>query len=161
MLRSLRPALLLLAAGGLSGCATIIEGTSQEITVKTDPIGAHCALYREGVRLGDIPSTPGVLTIKKTGKDIAVACVKPGFKMLTLRDKSDLDAATVGNVLIGGLVGVVVDAASGANNKYTSPVVVTLQANDPGAADASLPTTLATPEQPVAKDQPKPTTPSS
>ena len=36
------------AAIFLSGCASIVEGTSQEILVNTNPVGASCDFVREG-----------------------------------------------------------------------------------------------------------------
>ena len=37
-------AALAMVALPLRACATIIDGTSQEITVNTNPISAHCGL---------------------------------------------------------------------------------------------------------------------
>jgi hypothetical protein len=39
---------------------------------------------------------------------------------------SKFTGATVGNILLGGIVGVVVDAASGANNKYPERVTIVM-----------------------------------
>src|SRR4051812_22968900 len=64
----------LLALGlALSGCASVIEGTNQVITVNTNPDGATCTLNRmpEGV-IGEIKNTPAGVTIRKTKYDITV-----------------------------------------------------------------------------------------
>ena len=37
-----------------AGCATVFDGTSQEITVNTNPSGADCVFYREGVQIGTV-----------------------------------------------------------------------------------------------------------
>ena len=46
-----------LAAGLLlQGCATIVEGTGQNVSVATNPPGATCTVDRAGARLGMTPS---------------------------------------------------------------------------------------------------------
>ena len=65
----------------LSACASIIEGTTQQIVVNTNPPGADCGLYREeGVRIAAIQKTPGKALIEKTKNDIWIVCVKPGYQ---------------------------------------------------------------------------------
>lgn len=110
----------------LSACSTIIEGRSQEITVNTSPPGASCDLIRQDVSLGNIESTPGGVYIQKTKYDIKVVCKKKGYETATYLDKSDYAAAAFGNILIGGLIGAGVDAGTGAQNKYDTPVNITL-----------------------------------
>jgi hypothetical protein len=41
-------------------------------------------------------------------------------------NKSGNAKATLGNILLGGVVGWGIDSATGADNKYTSPVNITL-----------------------------------
>ncbi|MEP0709518.1 MAG: hypothetical protein ABJL17_16450 [Parvibaculum sp.] len=110
----------------LSACSSIIEGTSQEITVNTNPDGADCSLVREGVSIARINPTPGAATIKKTKYDISIECTKAGYSKATFLNHSDVAGATVGNVILGGGVGWAIDSASGADNKYETPVNITL-----------------------------------
>ncbi len=110
----------------LTGCASIIEGTSQEIVVNTAPDGADCALMREGVAIGRVNPTPGAATIKKSKHDINIVCNKKGYQETTYFNKSDVAGATAGNIILGGGIGWAIDSASGADNKYTSPVNITL-----------------------------------
>ena len=42
-----------------SGCATIVEGTDQTVTIMTDPTGATCRLERDGSTIGIVNATPG------------------------------------------------------------------------------------------------------
>ena len=131
----------------LSGCSTIIDGTSQQIAVNTNPSGADCGLYREGVRIGEVANTPGSVLIKKSKHDISVVCVKDGYQQATYFNKSGVAGATFGNILLGGGVGWIVDSAAGADNKYDSPVNITLPAVQLGAAPvpAVLPTSFVVP----------------
>jgi hypothetical protein len=64
----------------LSAFSSIIEGTSQEISINTNPPGADCSLDRQGVSIAHVNPTPGTATIKKTKYDITVACKKPGYQ---------------------------------------------------------------------------------
>ena len=109
-----------------SGCASIVEGRSQDISVNTDPPGAVCVFTRNNVTLGFISPTPGTLHIRKTKHDIVIKCSKPGYQDVTYMNKSDSAGATFGNILAGGLIGWGVDSAAGADNKYESPVNLTL-----------------------------------
>ncbi len=142
----------------LSGCSTIINGTSQQIVVNTNPSGADCGLYRQGIRIGEVANTPGSVLIQKTKHDISVVCVKDGYQQATYFNKSGVAGATFGNIILGGGVGWIVDSASGSDNKYDSPVNLTLPATQTGVAQVApvLPSSFALP--PPAVVAAKPTT---
>ncbi len=117
---------LLAAVCGLTACSSIVEGTSQELVINTNPAGANCALIREGQVIGRVSETPGGITIKKSKHDITVECTKKGYKKAVFFNKSDVAGATVGNILLGGGIGWAIDSANGADNKYTTPMNITL-----------------------------------
>ena len=110
----------------IAGCSSIIEGRSQEIMVNTNPPGATCKFSRLGQTLATISPTPGSAYIEKTKYDITITCNKKGYEEATYLNHSGAAAATVGNILLGGGIGWAVDSASGADNKYDSPVNITL-----------------------------------
>lgn len=110
----------------LPACSSIVEGTSQELVINTTPEGANCALEREGQVIGRINPTPGGITIKKSKHDIEVTCTKAGYETATFHNKSDVAGATVGNILLGGGIGWAIDSANGADNKYETPMNITL-----------------------------------
>jgi uncharacterized protein YceK len=110
----------------LSGCATIIKGSSQEITVNTNPTAASCALNREGTKIGEVNPTPGMAKVDKTKNDITVICDKDGYQQATYMAHSDIEGATFGNIALGGLIGWGVDSATGSDNHYQSPINITL-----------------------------------
>jgi hypothetical protein len=133
-LQDMRPLLLIVPLVALSGCASIIEGSTQEITVNTTPAGAKCAMMRNGQHIAEVASSPGSAVIKKTGADVTISCTKPGYQEASVVDNSDVAAATFGNIIAGGLVGVVIDAADGSIHKYDPAVSVTLEPLVPPAA---------------------------
>ncbi len=139
---SVRPHFLLTMAVviGLSilstGCATITSGTSQTIAVTTDPAGADCQFTRDGKLVGRINPTPGVMPVSKATGNIGVSCTREGYQPTVGSVSSEFQAATFGNILLGGVIGVVVDAASGAMNKYPEQVsFVLIPLSFPSAAD--------------------------
>ena len=121
-----RIVVLLACAAPLGACSSIIEGTSQEIFVNTNPTGAACDFIREGRSISRITRTPQAVTIKKTKHDITIECELAGYQKATYHNKSDAAGATFGNIVLGGGIGWAIDSASGADNKYTSPVNITL-----------------------------------
>jgi hypothetical protein len=125
--RALTRSVVAICAAALGGCSSIIEGTSQEITINTNPAGASCVLMREGQPIGSVNPTPGIiLLVKKTKYDITIACDRPGFDQATFLNHSGAAGATFGNIILGGGIGWAIDSASGADNKYESPVNLTL-----------------------------------
>lgn len=114
------------AALALAGCSTIVEGRSQSININTNPAGADCALKRQGGVIGRVNPTPGAALIEKSKHDISIECSKAGYQTASFNNHSDVAGATVGNVLIGGLIGWGIDSATGADNKYDGNVNITL-----------------------------------
>ena len=125
------------SAAALASCSSIIEGTSQEISVNTNPAGASCSLNRQDLSIGRIDTTPGTVKIQKTKDDITIVCKKDGYQDATYLDQSGSAAATVGNIILGGGIGWAIDSATGADNKYDSPVNITLAPNDAGQSPAN------------------------
>lgn len=110
----------------LTGCATITTGSGQAIAVNTDPEGADCTLTRDGVVLARVNPTPGSIHVEKSSTDLTVLCRRDGYQETGGKIGSEFQPATLGNIILGGIVGVVVDAASGAMTKYPTAVTFKL-----------------------------------
>jgi hypothetical protein len=127
-----RRLLLILAAGlALSGCASIVEGTTQQIMIETDPRGAQCVGTRQGERLFDVPEGQPVM-VSKSRHAIVVECSAPGMtprRVLVDSQITSMGAASI--ALDGGLT----DYATGALNAYPSAVFVRLAPIPVGAAN--------------------------
>lgn len=143
-------------AASVSGCATVTTGTTQPINIDSDPQAAECTLTREGNVLGTV-TTPAPLTIKRHASTIHVVCRKPGYEDGRSVMNSRFESASAGNFLVGGIIGVMVDASSGANSRYESNVMVRLTPMSPAdqAAAATRPPSTPAP-QPVAAPAPQP-----
>jgi hypothetical protein len=109
----------------LSGCASIFEGTTQQISVTTTPAGARCTFWRNGTLISDIASTPGSVTIRKTKDDLTIVCDKRGYGTATYVNHSGLAMATFANILTAGLAWAY-DSTRGADNKYEGQVSLAL-----------------------------------
>jgi hypothetical protein len=110
-----------------SGCATIVKGSSQGVTVKTDPPGAICDLTKNGKSMGVVNPTPGTVQLGKGGKALDVTCRKSGYLDSSATLTSSFQGWTLGNLVLGGIVGLVVDAGSGAAYQYRSEIFLKLQ----------------------------------
>ncbi len=115
----------------LPACATVVNGTSQDVAVSTSPPGAACAVDRAGARLGVVPQTPGSLHVEKSKNDLTVTCGKAGFQTAAVTHSPSFSFMTFGNFFVGGLVGAAVDMASGANYQYPGDIRINL-AGDSG-----------------------------
>ena len=125
--------LLIAPLAMLGACATLVNGTTQTVTVSTTPAAASCTLDRMGARVGAISATPGSVRLDKSKNDLAVTCSKDGFQTATVSHAPSFSGATFGNIIAGGVVGVIVNAASGANYSYPDDIRMDMAAN-PGAS---------------------------
>jgi hypothetical protein len=131
-----RLATVLGLAMALSACATVLGGTTQEVFIETDPPGAECKLDRLGASVAWVKPTPGRANVSRSKETMVVTCVLNGYEQANDTLSSSFTGATFGNILVGGLVGIAVDAASGANNKYPERITVIM-------TPASFPTDAA------------------
>jgi len=110
----------------LASCASIVEGTDQTVIVKTDPSEAACALTQEGNKVAEIGSTPSTVILEKSAEDLTIECTKDGYFNEISSVPSSFEGMTFGNIIFGGIIGVGIDAASGAMHHYPEEVTVLL-----------------------------------
>jgi hypothetical protein len=123
--------LLLAAAIALPcfGCASVTRGTTENISIATTPAGATAEI--SGLDIPTACVTPCVVVAKRSA-DITVTINKEGYERqiipLTKEIPGSGAAGFAGNILAGGLIGMGVDAATGAALDHKpNPVIVTLQ----------------------------------
>src|SRR5689334_9040204 len=108
---------LLCASIVLGGCATVVKGTDQQVSLDTPGYpGATCTLTSNAFGMRRVV-TPAVVDLPKSKHNVAVNC-KKGCAKGSGVISSGVEAMTAGNVIVGGVIGLGVDAATGAMNKY-------------------------------------------
>nr|WP_315596214.1 hypothetical protein [uncultured Cupriavidus sp.] len=131
---------IMFATGLLTGCASIVSGTSQIVSVESRDndqphSGAKCKLTNSKGTY--YVTTPGTVTVHRAYGDLNVRCDKAGQEPGLATVKSTTKAMAFGNVIFGGAVGVVVDTASGAAYDYPNVISVRMGMN----SIVSVPTT--------------------
>lgn len=123
---------LFLGLLSLSGCATITSGTSQAVNIVTekDVQEAKCELTDKKGGKWFVPSTPGSATVRKGDGPLSIICKKNGYKTAKLMVDETLVPATFGNIILGGGIGILVDAASGAAQQYPDQILVWMEPED-------------------------------
>lgn len=110
----------------LPGCSTIVRGTTQAVAVQTPGVEkAECELHSEGIGSKQVV-TPATIVLDKSQHDIEVSCHKRCYTDGRGVIQSHTEEMAAGNVLVGGVVGLGVDAASGAMNKYEPEVHISM-----------------------------------
>lgn len=110
----------------LTGCSTIVKGTQQQVSVATPGVqDAMCTLSSPAVGTRTV-QTPGTIVLPKSKHDVAVSCVKQCYTTGVGVLASETEIMTAGNVLFGGVIGLGIDAASGAMNKYQPGVEIAM-----------------------------------
>ncbi|QDU34865.1 PEGA domain protein [Poriferisphaera corsica] len=92
-----------------TGCATIISGTTQDITISTEPSGA--ILNVNGMTL----ESPATVTLSRKNNHV-VEVTKPGYQTTQVNIEKGLNGWVFGNIVFGGIIGGVVDIATGSIN---------------------------------------------
>jgi hypothetical protein len=109
-----------------AACSTITEGTTQSLAVMTpDAPSANCTLTTP--KHTWFVRTPGSVTIEKSNDDIAIVCRKEGYANGVATLPSNFEGMTWGNIIFGGIIGVGVDAASGAMHEYPTSVSIYME----------------------------------
>ena len=110
---------VLVAGFVAAGCASITKGTTQSISLDTPGApGTNCTLTSEGIGGSKTVTTPATVMLAKSQHNVAVSCKKECFQDGVGIIASSTESMTAGNILVGGVVGLAVDDASGAMNKY-------------------------------------------
>ena len=99
---------MMLSFGLLAGCASIIHGTQQTETIKSEPGGA--TIMVDNHSYGTTPKT----VVLKRSRVHTVKLSLPGYQPASFKLTKHLSGWYFGNILFGGAIGLVVDAADGA-----------------------------------------------
>jgi hypothetical protein len=110
----------------LPSCATIVKGTTQTIAINSPgAAGARCQLRSGAIGTVDVV-TPATVTLEKSQENITVHCVKECFQDGAGIVTSFTEGLAAGNIIAGGVIGLGIDAASGAMNKYAPETIIVM-----------------------------------
>lgn len=120
---------MLALGAALGGCASATRGWDEQINLASTPSGAIAKL--NGPSNSPSCVTPCVVQVRRSD-EISVTFEKEGFEpqvvALTKEIAGTGAAGFAGNLLLGGIIGMGVDAATGAALDHKpNPVIVTLQ----------------------------------
>jgi len=106
------------------GCATMTRGTTQVVAINTPGVpGATRTLTSSSVG-SQTALTPATITLQKGRDNVSVHCTKECYQDGAGVIASNMEGMTAGNIILGGVIGIGVDAASGAMNSYTPDIQV-------------------------------------
>ena len=116
------------AAIALSGCASIVGDSTQPVSINTPNCkGASCRMSNsQGTYY--VKSTPETVTINKAYGDLTITCEKDGKSAISTHS-SKANAASYGNILLGGIPGALIDGGSGKGYDYPGYMVNHLNCN--------------------------------
>lgn len=132
-----------------SGCASIVSGQNQSISVETRSkqgqavMSANCKLSNNKGTW--FVTSPGSVSVRRSFEDMLINCEKENQEPGLASVKSSTKAMAFGNIIFGGVIGAGVDIASGA--AYDYPTMITVLMGDKITVNAPSP------------DQPKETPP--
>jgi hypothetical protein len=112
----------------LPGCASMVHGPIQTVDFTSQPIGAKITIDGK-----DYGLTPKSVELRRMGrlkgepkekKFYDVKIELDGFYPYQFKVKREMDGWFVGNLLLGGLIGIIVDASNGSMYKLTPDQVI-------------------------------------
>ena len=123
--------LALLALTQIIGCASIVNGQNQSVSVEARSttgliVGASCQLTNNKGTWFVV--TPGSTMVQRSFEDMSVQCEKELYDPSLLAIKSATKGMVAGNILFGGLIGLGVDVATGAAYDYPPLISVAMTA---------------------------------
>ena len=136
----LRAASALALCASLGACATVTRGTTTDFKVSSTPPGASVSTST-GFSCSPTPCTIRKVP-RKTGFDATVTLA--GYQPQTVHVASKVSggggAGFAGNVVAGGVIGMVIDGSDGSMNDLTpNPLAVTLTPVGPAATAEAAP----------------------
>jgi len=101
----------------LNSCASIMHGSSQEVPINSTPSGANVFINGQ-----DIGVTPVTTTLKRKEMHTLVLELD-GYQPFEMNLARKTSGWVWGNILFGGIIGLAVDAATGAIHKIEPAIV--------------------------------------
>ena len=103
----------------LTGCASILDGGPKTVQINSNPEGAKVTISNKEGKEICVQTTPTIVSLKRSsgffeGESYTLAFEKAGYYPYETHVQSTLDGWYIGNVVFGGLIGIlIVDPATG------------------------------------------------
>ncbi|MDR2653343.1 MAG: PEGA domain-containing protein [Prevotellaceae bacterium] len=97
----------------LTSCASIISGTHQSVLISSSPSDA--TIYDNGLQIGKTPISARL----ERKRDHAISIKLDGYEPYQILIKREFNEWYLGNILFGGIIGLVIDPITGALYKLT------------------------------------------
>jgi hypothetical protein len=134
MIKTLAGAIALAgAACVLSGCATIVHGTREQVQIDSTPEGADVVIDDSEQSV----TTPATVKLARR-RSHTLVFHKAGFQDATAHLTSSPSGWVLGNIISGGVVGIAIDASDGAASKLSSDRAAVTLTPSPAAANPPL-----------------------
>ena len=131
-----------------SGCASIVNGRSQDIQLRSEPSSAVVTI--DGMKMG---STPMILDLKRK-KRHTIQFSKENHESITRGTGRSFNWWFMGNLLFGGIIGMIIDLANGAAYKINPDVIFVELPSSSGAETPVQAATLASSSEVSSIEQP-------
>ncbi len=129
-----------IAAIALTGCASLVNGPTQAVTINSVPDGADVSVTNSAGEKIHTGVTPVTLTLKRgasyfKSESYTIKYAKAGFASKELAISGSMSGWYIGNILFGGLIGMLaVDPVTGAMYVLPENVSQSLDADAPKTA---------------------------
>ena len=103
-------------------CASIIHGTKQDISITSSPEAADVTVKTAGGVVAFTGQTPATAKLaRKNEYDVFINLA--GYQESTVHINKEFDSIYLGNILCGGIIGLIIDAANGAMYNLAPEVI--------------------------------------
>jgi hypothetical protein len=113
----------------VSGCATMLSGSDQEVTFRSKPAGARVTVTSFSQDRNYIVESPRTLRLNRKKNYIATFEL-PGYHTQTFPVSSEFGVAlagsVLGNMILGGGIGMIIDAGTGSNKNLPEIIELAL-----------------------------------
>ena len=126
----------------LSACATIMQGTTQQVSISSSPTGAKVTIDQR-----EFGSTPVIADLKRKDNHV-VQITMDGYEPYQVSLSRGVSGWVAGNIVFGGIIGLAVDAITGGMYKLTPEQITATLANGDVAntSDQLVLTVVLTPD---------------
>lgn len=98
------------------GCATLVTGKKQDLTVLSNPPGATVTID------GETKLTPAIFVLDRSRENYTVTVKKVGYKAVAMNLKKGTNSWVAGNI-VTAFLGVIVDVITKAGSKFVPDTI--------------------------------------